>query len=70
MQLVYYTRFWWRYHFPESIVLGTGYRGEPFFHFVVAPLEHGAWLSWLAMETLFSPNVPALTDDQSPTRLA
>ncbi len=51
--LAYYLRFWLLYQFPESGILGTNYQGEQFFHFVVAPLEHGLWLLWLLMESLF-----------------
>lgn len=50
--LAYYLRFWLQYQFPESEVLGTNYHGEQFFHFAVAPLEHGLWLSWLLTESL------------------
>ncbi len=50
--LAYYLRFWLLYQFPESEVLGTSYRGEQFFHFVVAPLEHSLWLLWLLTESL------------------
>lgn len=51
--LAYYLRFWLLYQFPESGILGTNYQGEQFFHFVVAPLEHGLWLLWLLLESLF-----------------
>jgi hypothetical protein len=50
--LVYYLRFWLLYQFPETEVLGTSYRGEQFFHFVVAPLEHSMWMNWLLWESL------------------
>lgn len=50
--LAYYFRFWLLYQIPESEVLGTGYQGEQFFHFVVAPLEHSLWLLCLLTESL------------------
>ncbi len=50
--LIYYGRFWLMYHLPNAELLSTGYRGEDFFHYVLAPLEHGAWLLWLSVEAL------------------
>jgi len=49
--MLYYLRFWLAYHFADSILFGTGYRGDPFFHFVVVPLEHGVWLAWLVIDS-------------------
>lgn len=49
--LAYYLRFWLLYQFPDVELLGTSYRGEQFFHYVVAPLEHSLWLLWLLMES-------------------
>lgn len=55
--LAYYLRFWLLYHDYEFAFWGTHYQGEQVFHFVVAPLEHGVWLTWLTMETFFSRSV-------------
>ena len=49
--MLYYLRFWLAYHFADTALFGTGYRGEFFFHFVVVPVEHGMWLGWLAVES-------------------
>lgn len=66
--LAYYLRFWLLYQFPETEVLGTSYRGEPFFHFVVAPLEHGLWLIWLLSESLIFRQVwPPSQTGQTPS---
>lgn len=46
--LVYYLRFWLQYHWPDEPVLGTPYRGLPFFDFVVTWIEYGPWYVWLA----------------------
>ncbi len=48
--VAYYLRFWISYHFPDVTMFGTGYRGEEFFHFVIAPVEHGLWMTWLLVE--------------------
>lgn len=66
--LAYYLRFWLLYQFPESQVLGTRYQGEQFFHFVVAPVEHGLWmLALLAESLIFSGVWPrSQTDGVSP----
>jgi hypothetical protein len=47
----YYLRFWLLYQHPQTNFWGTGYVGEDFFHFVIAPLEHALWLGMLACET-------------------
>jgi hypothetical protein len=49
--MLYYLRFWLAYHFADTVLFGTGYRGEHFFHFVVVPLEHGLWTGWLVVES-------------------
>jgi hypothetical protein len=67
--LAYYGRFWLAYHAADSPVLGTPYRGEDFFHFVVAPLEHGVWLAWLAIESAFLKDKPPQPDRQSGTEM-
>lgn len=51
--LAYYLRFWLLYQFPDANVAGTNYQGEQFFHYVVAPLEHGLWMTLLIMESFF-----------------
>jgi hypothetical protein len=47
--LVYYLRFWLRYHFPDPPVLGTRYRGEVFFDLVVTWLEYAPWFAALGL---------------------
>ena len=65
---VYYLRFWLLYQSPESEILGTSYRGEQFFHFVIAPLEHSLWMLWLLSESLFFHQVwPPSQTDQLPS---
>lgn len=51
--LAYYLRFWLLYQFPDANVAGTNYQGEQFFHYVVAPLEHGLWMTLLIVESFF-----------------
>ncbi len=51
--LLYYLRFWLLYHWPETPVLGTGYRGSAFFDFVVTWIEFGPWFVWLAVQSYF-----------------
>ena len=46
--MAYYLRFWLGYHWPEQAVLGTAYRGEQFFDFVVTWLEYLPWFIGLA----------------------
>ncbi len=66
--LAYYLRFWLLYQFPDAELLGTSYRGEQFFHYVVAPLEHGIWLLWLTAESLVFRRVwPHSQTDQMPS---
>ena len=47
--LFYYLRFWLRYHFETTPVLGTRYPGVPFFDLVVTWFEYGPWLLWLTV---------------------
>lgn len=61
--LAYYLRFWLLYQFPDANVAGTSYRGEQFFHYVIAPLEHGLWMLLLLGESLtFRQSVSAFTE--------
>lgn len=46
--LLYYLRFWLGYHWAETPVFGTGYRGHAFFDFVVSWVEFGPWFVCLA----------------------
>ncbi len=63
LALAYYLRFWLLYQFPDANVAGTGYQGEEFFHFVVAPLEHGFWMLLLLGESMtFRQSVSAFTE--------
>lgn len=48
--MLYYLRFWLASQFADTVLFGTDYRGEHFFHFVVVPLEHGLWTGWLVVE--------------------
>ncbi len=41
---VYYLRFWFLYHWPDSPVAGTPYAGERFFDLVVVWAEYLPWL--------------------------
>ncbi len=66
--LVYHLRFWLLYQFPDTELPGTSYPGEQFFHYVVAPLEHGIWLLWLSAESLVFRRVrPYSQTDQMPS---
>ena len=53
--LVYYLRFWFIYHFPQSGVAGTSYNGMLFFDFVVVWFEFLPVLMMLAVEWLWRP---------------
>jgi len=61
---VYYTRFWFEYHFTGQSVLGSlpidlpqwadqfaKYQGVDFFDFFITWLEHAPWLALLILET-------------------
>ncbi len=48
--LLYYLRFWVAYRFSDTALLGTPYEGGTFFHYVIAPVEHGIWMGWLLWE--------------------
>jgi len=45
--LLYYSRFWFIYQFPDTPVAGTPYQGAAFFDFVVTWLEFGPWFACL-----------------------
>ncbi len=47
LTLVYYMRFWFGYHFPETPVGGTPYPGTAFFDFVVTWVEFAPWFACL-----------------------
>ncbi len=47
--LLYYFRFWLRYHFATEPVLGTSYRGEVFFDLVVTWVEYAPWFVCLGL---------------------
>ncbi len=47
--MVYYLRFWLGYHYADSFVLNSSYRGIEFYDLVVTWLEFGPWLIWLAV---------------------
>lgn len=42
--MMYYLRFWFIYHWPETPVWGTRYLGAEFFDFVVVWVEFAPWL--------------------------
>lgn len=46
---IYYLRFWLRYHFADSPLLGTGYEGADFFDFLVTWVEYFPWFVWLGV---------------------
>ncbi len=50
--LLYYLRFWLRYHFPDTTVLGTAYIGYVFFDLVVTWIEFAPWFLWLACSSI------------------
>lgn len=39
--LLYYCRFWLLYHFPDTPILGSAYRGVAFFDYV------GTWIEFI-----------------------
>lgn len=49
LALIYYLRFWFSCHWPETPVPGTGYRGTALFDFVVTWIEFGPWFAWLTV---------------------
>ncbi len=49
---LYYSRFWFGYHFGETTVWGTPYRGAQFFDFVVPWVEFAPWLIGLLITEL------------------
>ncbi|MCY2995731.1 MAG: hypothetical protein NTY19_48965 [Planctomycetota bacterium] len=51
--LLYYFRFWLRYHFPAEPVLGTSYRGEVFFDLVMTWVEYAPWFVCLGLGAIF-----------------
>jgi hypothetical protein len=51
--LIYYTRFWFIYHFPDTPVPGTQYVGAAFFDLVVTWIEFGPWFAWLSGTWLY-----------------
>ncbi|MDA0834448.1 MAG: hypothetical protein O2955_21630 [Planctomycetota bacterium] len=62
---LYYTRFYFAYHFPETYLFQTNYRGEAFYHFVIVPIEHSIWMGWLLIDTAKSRTVLHRTDGPS-----
>ena len=51
--LMYYLRFWFSYHWPDTPVWGTGYVGAAFFDFVVTWIEFAPWFLCLAIAFAF-----------------
>jgi len=47
--LLYYSRFWLSYHWPDTPVLGTQYVGYAFFDFIVTWIEFAPWLLCLTL---------------------
>ncbi len=50
--MVYYLRFWFKYHLSGVPVAGTSYEGEMFFHLVFTWIEYVPWLLLLLCEHL------------------
>ena len=50
LTMMYYFRFWLRYHAMDTSILGTGYAGPEFFDYVVSWFEFGPLLVWLLFE--------------------
>ena len=59
LAMLYYLRFWFVYHFADTTVLGTSYRGAYFFDYVVTWLEFAPWFTVLACCALFRARVKA-----------
>ena len=53
LSLIYYLRFWLRYHYSDVLVLGTAYSGARFFDFVVTWIEYAPWFAWLVVDAWF-----------------
>ena len=51
---LYYTRFWFEYHVPNTNVLGTGYRGTVFFDLIVTWIEFVPPLVMLGVELILN----------------
>jgi hypothetical protein len=49
LTLLYYLRFWLRYHFSGIALLGTSYDGAQFFDFVLTWVEYLPWFLWLSI---------------------
>jgi hypothetical protein len=49
LALLYYLRFWFDYHWADTLVWGSPYTGVTFFDFVVTWLEFGPWFVCLAL---------------------
>jgi len=52
LALIYYARFWLTFHYPDTPVLGTSYKGPLFFDYVVTWLEFGPWFVALGFSQL------------------
>lgn len=51
LTLLYYLRFWLKYHMADQTVLGTRYQGELFYYFVIVWIEFAPWFVWLGVES-------------------
>ncbi len=49
LALLYYLRFYLRYHMGAQLIFATGYNGPQFFDFVLTWLEYGPWLVALGL---------------------
>ncbi len=59
--LIYYMRFWYIYHFPDTHVPGTQYIGAAFFDLVVTWVEFGPWFVFLFGTWLYRKRVHTRT---------
>jgi hypothetical protein len=59
--LIYYMRFWFIYHFPDTHVLGTRYGGAAFFDLVITWVEFGPWFVFLFGTWLYRKRAHART---------
>ena len=50
--LVYYLRFWFEYHYVETEVWGTRYRGVVFYDLVITWVEFAPWMVFLFVDAI------------------
>ncbi len=57
--LLYYSRFWFLYHFQNTNVWGSPWQGGAFFDYVVTWIEYAPWFVWLSIESWRGATQPA-----------